>query len=193
MTREEELAEIASRIAGCRRCRLCETRTNTVPGEGNPYAGLLFVGEAPGHDEDVQGRPFVGKAGQLLDRMLASVNLDREKAYIANVIKCRPPNNRTPEPDEQTACIPFLRAQYSVIRPKIVVCLGATAARKLIDPNIRITRDRGQWTEKGGVWFLPTYHPSFLLRENSDQHRRKYEAWQDLLLLSDKLKTMVQE
>lgn len=193
MEREDELATIAAAIASCERCALCRTRTNTVPGEGNPDSGIMFIGEGPGRDEDLTGRPFVGRAGQLLDKMLASIGLDRSKVYIANIVKCRPPNNRTPEDGEQNACIGYLRAQYRVIRPKVVVCLGGTAARKLIDPSIRITRDRGQWHLKQGVWFLPTYHPSFLLRETDELHVRKREAWEDLLLLSDKLKSLSQD
>ena len=180
----DRLLRLEETVGACTRCRLCETRTHTVAGEGNPEAGILFVGEGPGRDEDLQGRPFVGAAGQLLDRMLESIGLKREQVYITNIVKCRPPNNRNPEPDEEEACLPFLRIQYGLIRPEIVVCLGAVAARRLIGPEIRITRDRGKWTQKAGVWFLPTYHPAALLRDES----KKREAWQDLQLLSERIK-----
>jgi len=183
---EQKLNNLASHLVGCERCGLCRGRTHTVFGEGNPKATVMFVGEGPGQEEDLQGRPFVGPAGQLLDRMLASIGLSRSDVYIANVVKCRPPHNRNPEPDEAEACLPFLRMQYALIRPKIIVCLGSVAARNLIDPSIRITRDRGKWIEKGGVLFLPTYHPAALLRDTG----KKREAWQDLQMLSEKLKTM---
>jgi len=183
---EEKLLDLSQRIASCDRCKLCGRRTQTVFGEGNPNATVMFVGEGPGQEEDLQGRPFVGPAGQLLDRMLAAIGLSRSDVYIANVVKCRPPRNRNPEPDEAEACLPFLRMQYAWIRPKIIVCLGSVAARNLIDPAIRITRDRGQWIERGGVFFLLTYHPAALLRDES----KKREAWQDLQLLAEKLKSL---
>ena len=173
-------------VADCRGCRLAHTRRHTAFGEGNRAAQVLLVGEGPGREEDLQGRPFVGPAGRLLDRMLAAVGLDRETVYIANVVKCRPPGNRNPEPDEAAACLPYLRAQYALLRPEIVVCLGAVAARYLCDPGIRITRDRGRWREKGGVWFLPTYHPAALLRDES----KKREAWLDLQALAAKIKEL---
>ena len=151
-------------------------------GEGNPRALVMLVGEGPGHDEDISGRPFVGPAGKLLDRMLASVGFSREEVYIANVVKCRPPNNRNPEEDEAEACLPFLRAQYALIRPRIVVCLGSVATRYLYDPDARITRVRGVFKEKGGTWFLPTYHPAALLRDES----KKRDAWEDMKALRRK-------
>ena len=170
------------RINGCMQCRLCAMRTNVVPGEGSGKSRIMFVGEGPGRDEDLQGRPFVGAAGQLLDRMLDAIGLKREEVYICNVVKCRPPNNRTPEESEALSCLPFLREQFVLLQPKIIVCLGATAAKYLCDPEIRIARERGRLREKKGVWFLPTYHPAALLRDPP----KKKEAWEDLKTLREK-------
>jgi DNA polymerase len=150
-----------------------------VLGEGNQAADILFVGEGPGYEEDKQGRPFVGPAGQLLDKMLAAISLSREQVYIANIVKCRPPNNRVPLYEEATACLPFLRAQCGLIQPKFIVCLGATATRHIYSPDARITRERGVWKEKQGIKILPTYHPAALLRDES----KKKEAWADLQAL----------
>ena len=163
-------------IRNCRRCGLCKQRQNIVLGEGNRVADVMLVGEGPGADEDAQGRPFVGKAGQLLDKMFSAIDMRREDLYITNVVKCRPPGNRTPLDEEALACLPVLRMQYRLIRPKIVVCLGATATRYLYDPEARITRVHGTWIEKNGTLFLPTYHPAALLRDES----KKKDAWQDL-------------
>lgn len=174
---------IESEVATCQRCRLFEKRTHPAFGEGDPHATILFVGEGPGFEEDRQGRVFVGPAGQLLDRMLAACGLKRgEDVYIANVVKCRPPGNRNPQDDEAEQCLPYLRAQYALIRPKIVVCLGAVAMRHLYDRDARITKVRGQWREKGGVWFMPTYHPAALLRDES----KKRDAWADFQSLLEK-------
>ena len=175
-------------VRACRGCGLCERRLHTVLGEGNPHAGVLFVGEGPGRQEDEQGRPFVGPAGQLLDRMLAAISLTREMVYIANIVKCRPPGNREPTPEEAAACLPYLRAQFVLIRPKILVCLGRTAAMHILRPDIRITRERGIWVEKKGTLILPTYHPSALLRDETGQKKR--EAWQDLKSLREKMREM---
>ena len=173
-------------LQNCERCGLCKTRNSVVAGEGNIHAEVMFVGEGPGHDEDMQGRPFVGAAGQLLDKMLHAIDLKREDIYISNIVKCRPPRNRVPSADEAQACLPFLRAQYALVHPKIIVCLGATAAKYIYDPNVRITKDRGVWKEKMGLYILPTYHPAALLRDPS----KKREAWVDLQLLRDKLKEL---
>jgi len=173
---------IESEIKDCRRCGLCQGRNHIVLGEGNRDADIMLVGEGPGGDEDKIGRPFVGKAGQLLDKMLASIDMRREDLYITNVVKCRPPGNRTPLEEEAEACMPLLRMQYALIRPKIVVCLGATATRHLYDPEARITRVRGVWMQKCGVWFLPTYHPAALLRDET----KKRDAWADLQSLAKK-------
>ena len=179
---EQEWDALLCQIRDCRRCSLCDTRANSVPGEGNRRADILLVGEGPGHDEDLKGRPFVGPAGQLLDRMLAAISLSREQMYITNVVKCRPPNNRNPQEEEAIACLPYLRAQYRLIQPKIVVCLGSVATRYLYDPQARITQVRGKWLEKKGVWFLPTYHPAALLRDES----KKRDAWADMQALLKK-------
>ena len=181
--------ELYSEIDGCKKCRLCEQRTNIVIGEGDPKAAIMFIGEGPGRDEDLSGRPFVGRAGQLLDKMISAIGFRREEVYIANVVKCRPPNNRTPEESEADACLPYLRAQFALIRPKIIVCLGATAARYIYDPSVRITKDRGVWKEKKGVWILPTYHPAALLRDES----KKREAWEDMRKLKQKYDEIEQD
>lgn len=167
----------------CRKCRLWETRTNVVIGVGNRNADIMFVGEGPGQQEDLQGEPFVGPAGKLLDKMLASIGLDREKVYIANIVKCRPPGNRDPHDDEQEACMNYLRYQLMLVKPKIIVCLGRIAATAIIDKDFKITRQHGRWTERKGYWFIATYHPSALLRDES----KKRPAWEDLKLIRAKL------
>jgi DNA polymerase len=162
---------------GCAKCGLHETRTNVVFGVGNRDADILLVGEGPGESEDLKGEPFVGRAGMLLDDMLKIIGLDRrENVYIANIVKCRPPNNRDPSEAEREACIGWLRSQYSLIKPKIVVCLGRIAATQLIADDFKITRDHGKWHEKNGVKFFAIYHPALLLRDP----RRKPETFVDL-------------
>ena len=147
----------------------------------------MLVGEGPGEQEDIQGRPFVGRAGQLLDRILAASGWPREAVYIANVVKCRPPGNRIPTPEEREACLPNLRAQMRLIQPKIIVLLGATALQALIDPAARITRLRGQWVERAGVWYMPTYHPAALLRNEG----LKKDAWDDWKRVIDKYRELI--
>lgn len=176
--------QLEEAIRCCERCGLCRGRRNAVPGEGNREADVMLIGEGPGQVEDETGRPFVGPAGQLLDKMLAAIGHGREDVYIANVVKCRPPGNRVPLPEEAQACLPYLRAQFLLVRPKILVCLGSTAARSIIRPDIRITRERGQWVQRKGVWMLPTYHPSALLRDQTGEKKR--EAWADLKALRAK-------
>ena len=176
-------AMLMAQIAACEKCPLCRERTQTVPGEGRMDAPVLFVGEGPGADEDATGRPFVGKAGQLLTRMLESIGLTREDVYIANIVKCRPPGNRLPNEGEIAACLPYLRAQVGLIKPQVIVCLGSTAGRQIIGQELRITRDRGNWVDKKGIAILPTYHPSALLRDE----RLKRPAWQDMQSLREKL------
>ena len=169
----------------CTRCGLCETRHNVVFGVGNETADILFVGEGPGEQEDLKGEPFVGPAGKLLDDMLSIIDLDRkENCYIANIVKCRPPRNRDPLETEQEACIGYLRNQVALIKPKIIVCLGRIAAQKLIDPEFRITRQHGQWVQRGNVWMTAIYHPSALLRDVS----KRPETFDDLLSIREKLK-----
>lgn len=168
----------------CHKCRLAETRTNVVFGEGNEHADIMFVGEGPGYYEDVQGRPFVGKAGQLLDKMIEAISLKRSDVYIANVVKCRPPENRNPFEDESSVCLDYLRWQVKLIQPKIIVCLGAVSAKNLINPDLSISRQRGQFVKKGNIYFMPTYHPSYLLRNEL----AKKDAWEDFKNIADKLK-----
>ena len=172
----EAWEDLKRRCADCRACPLAETRTKLVFGVGKEDAELLFVGEGPGEQEDRQGEPFVGPAGKLLDDMLALIGLDRSRVYIANIVKCRPPHNRDPQPDEQAACRGWLDSQIALIRPKLIVCLGRIAAMALIDPGFRITREHGQWFERGGVRVMATYHPSALLRDPS----KRPEAFMDL-------------
>ena len=157
--------ELEKRCQNCRECSLCETRTNVVFGDGSRTAEIMFVGEGPGAHEDEQGVPFVGKAGQLLDDMLAIIGLDRTMVYIANIVKCRPPQNRDPLGVEQDACIGYLRKQTKLLNPKIIVCLARIAAMKLIRQHFKISRDHGTWEQKGGIWFTAMYHPSALLRD----------------------------
>ena len=170
-------------VARCAMCSLVQSATHKVPGQGDPRSPLMLIGEGPGQVEDEQGLAFVGPAGQLLTRMLAAIQLPRERVYIANIVKCRPPQNRVPTEAEAQACLLHLRIQVSLIRPKVILLLGATAARYTIGPDIRITRDRGRWFERRGVWMMPTYHPSALLRDPA----KKKEAWQDLQSLREKL------
>ena len=168
----------------CSKCGLCETRTNVVFGVGNRNAKVLVSGEGPGQNEDLQGEPFVGRGGQLLDKMLTAVDLSREKnIYIANIVKCRPPQNRDPFPEEQEACLNWLRNQVALLKPKIIVCLGRIAAMKLIDPQIKITKEHGVFTEKNGVLMMATLHPAALLRNPNN----KPAAFEDFLALRKKI------
>lgn len=173
-------------LPSCERCGLAHTRTHTVLGEGNRNADILFIGEGPGREEDLSGRPFVGAAGQLLDKMLAAIGLSRDEVYIANIVKCRPPGNRNPSDEEACACMPYLRRQFLLIRPKIVVCLGSVAARHICGDDVRITRDHGQWREQNGIWFMPSFHPAALLYDGS----KKRDAWADWQTLRDRYQNM---
>ena len=170
----------------CTACGLCETRHSVVFGVGKRDTDVMFVGEGPGEQEDLQGEPFVGPAGKLLDDMMSIVDLDRTNSYIANIVKCRPPRNRDPLETEQEACIGYLRNQVALIKPKIIVCLGRIAAKKLIDPDFRITRQHGQWFKRGNVWMMATYHPSALLRDVA----KRPEAFDDLMALREKMKEL---
>ncbi len=167
----------------CTQCGLCQRRHNVVFGVGSRETELLFVGEGPGEQEDLQGEPFVGPAGKLLDDMLSIIDIDRSCCYIANIVKCRPPQNRDPLDVEQDACIGFLRRQVQLLRPRIIVCLGRIAAKRLIDEDFRITREHGTWREKDGIWFTAMYHPSALLRDVS----KRPETFDDLLSIREKL------
>ena len=172
----DSLERICGELAGCTRCKLHRRRTNIVFGVGNPHAELVFVGEGPGHDEDVQGIPFVGRAGQLLTQMINAMGLSREDVYIANVVKCRPPENRAPEKDEVATCLPFLLRQLTNISPKVIVCLGSVAAQALLNTNKAISHFRGQWLDFRGAKLMATYHPAYLLRNP----HAKPEVWADL-------------
>jgi uracil-DNA glycosylase family 4 len=175
------LEEIRRELGECRRCKLHRTRRTLVFGEGNEKAKLMFVGEGPGYDEDVQGRPFVGKAGQLLTKIIQSIHLQREEVYITNIIKCRPPQNRNPEPDEIECCHPFLLKQISAIQPQIICALGTFAAQTLLKTDAKITALRGKFYNLGGIKLLPTYHPAYLLRNPE----RKREVWEDMKKISE--------
>jgi len=170
------LEDVRKELGDCKRCKLHRGRKTIVFGEGNERATLMLIGEGPGYDEDVQGRPFVGRAGQLLTKILQSINLPREEVYIANIIKCRPPQNRNPEPDEIQSCSPFLMKQIQVIQPKIICALGAFSAQTLLKTETKITALRGKFYDLEGIKVIPTYHPAFLLR-NPDKKR---EVWEDM-------------
>ena len=178
--------ELEQACARCERCELCRTRNNVVFGVGPRDADVMFIGEGPGEQEDLKGEPFVGPAGKLLDDMLSIIDLSRENAYIANIVKCRPPRNRDPLEEEQLACIDHLRQQVVLIQPKIIVCLGRIAATRLIRPEFRITREHGQWLERNGVWMMAMYHPSALLRDVS----KRPETFDDLLKIRQKMKEL---
>ena len=178
------LESIAQKISLCQNCVLAKTRKNVVPGEGVANPAVLVIGEGPGADEDTQGRPFVGKAGQLLDKMLAAINLHREKnCFIANIVKCRPPMNRDPSPDECAACSAFLQAQIHVLKPKMILALGRVALQKLLDTSIGITKMHGKIVDYKGIPFMATFHPSALLRDET----YKRPAWEDLKIFRAKL------
>jgi DNA polymerase len=178
------LEEIAGQIRVCSACPLNASRKNTVPGEGNPNRpDIMFIGEGPGADEDAQGRPFVGAAGQLLDKMIAGMGYKRSDVFIANIVKCRPPGNRVPLPEEMNACVPYLKAQIALVQPKTIVALGKTAVQGLLQEEVAITKFRGTWCQYEGIDLMPTYHPAFLLR--SPGH--KGEAWNDLKSVLAKL------
>lgn len=181
------LDELENICKNCQKCPLAQSRTNLVFGEGKKDARIMLIGEGPGENEDLQGRPFVGRSGQLLDKFLAAVDLSREKnVYIANMVKCRPPKNRDPKPEEQDTCIEWLREQFKIIRPKIIVCVGRISAQKLIDPNFRVTKEHGIFIEKNGVLMMGTFHPAAILRNPNN----KEAAFQDWLALRDKIREL---
>jgi DNA polymerase len=175
--------ELQQKCEKCEKCELCKTRTNCVFGTGNRKADLLFVGEAPGEQEDLSGVPFVGRAGQLLDKFLYAVDIDREDVYIANILKCRPPKNRDPLPEEEDACIEYLREQVALIDPKVIVCLGRISAMRLIKPDFKITKEHGQWFKKGNYLMTAVYHPAALLRDP----RKKEDMLEDMKRIKEKL------
>ncbi|NLJ72678.1 MAG: uracil-DNA glycosylase [Syntrophomonadaceae bacterium] len=181
-----DLAELEAQAQGCSLCRLRDTCKNVIFGEGKPDARLMLIGEGPGKDEDDIGRPFVGKAGQLLDKILLAAEIPRSEVYIANVIKCRPPSNRLPKPDEVKVCQNYLEAQIRLIKPDIIVCLGALASSVVIDKNARITKIRGNWYKRHTIRIMPTFHPAALLR-NEDYKR---PVWEDFKIIRDEYKKL---
>ena len=177
------LEELENSIKGCNKCKLCGGRNSIVFGVGNENADIMFIGEGPGADEDAQGIPFVGKAGQLMNKAFDGVGINRDEVYIANIVKCRPPQNRNPEKDEAEACIDYLRNQVMIIKPKIIVLLGNVALKNILGEEYGITKARGKWIEKKGIWYLPTFHPAALLRDES----KKLDFWKDLKEVNNKL------
>ncbi len=175
--------ELRTACVSCEKCELCKTRTNCVFGVGNTNADIMFVGEAPGQQEDLSGTPFVGRAGQLLDKYLYAIDIKREDVYIANILKCRPPQNRDPRPDEEEACIDYLREQVKLINPKVIVCLGRISAMKLIKPDFKITQEHGMWFKKGNYLMTAVYHPAALLRDP----RKKEDMLRDMQKIKEKI------
>ena len=182
-----DMDTLKAECLACTRCELCATRTNVVFGQGVPDAEVLFVGEGPGQSEDEQGLPFVGRSGQLMDKMLHYIDLDRSRnIYIANIVKCRPPQNRDPEQEEIAACMGYLRNQVALIRPKIIVCVGRIAAMTLIQPDYKVTRQHGEWIQKNGVWMMGTFHPAALLRNPYNTKN----GFADFLSLREKIREL---
>ena len=179
----ETWEELEESIENCEKCKLCKTRKNIVFGTGNKDAKLMFIGEGPGADEDMQGLPFVGKAGQLMNKCFEGVGIKRGDVYIANVVKCRPPQNRVPEKDEADACIGYLQNQIKLVNPKVIVLLGSTALKNILGEELSITRERGKVIEKDGIIYVPTFHPAALLRDET----KKIDFWKDLKLAVSKL------
>ena len=183
----QALRELEEKAAGCRRCKLREGCSQVVFGEGAPDALLMLIGEGPGRDEDRLGRPFVGRAGKLLDKILEAAGFQRQEVYIANVVKCRPPQNRNPLPEEIKACYSHLQEQIKIIRPKIIVCLGAMSAKTLVDPRAQISKIRGKWVERQGIGIMPTFHPAALLRDP----QKKKLVWQDFQQVEREYKRLI--
>ena len=180
----ENIEELKAEVDKCKKCKLCSTRINTVFGEGNEKAKVMFIGEGPGGDEDLQGRPFVGKAGKLMNNAFDIVGIKRDEVYIANIVKCRPPHNRDPEQDEIGACINYLRNQVIIIKPKIIVLLGRISLQTILGKENKITASRGKWQEKKGILYMPTWHPATLLRDET----KKIDFLYDLKQVVEKLK-----
>jgi len=172
----EEWEKLEREVLNCKKCKLCMTRTNVVFGQGNKSADIMFIGEGPGGDEDLSGIPFVGKAGKLMDKAFEGLNISREKVYIANIVKCRPPQNRVPDKEEASACLDFLRNQVLLIKPKIIVLLGSTALKNILGDEYGITNTRGKWIEKKEILYMPTFHPAALLRDEN----KKIDFWLDI-------------
>jgi DNA polymerase len=182
----DNIEDLEKSIVGCEKCGLCKERTNIVFGTGNKNANIMLIGEGPGADEDKEGIPFVGKAGQLMNKAFEGLGFIRENVYIANIVKCRPPQNRVPLEEEAKACMDYLRNQVMIIRPKIIVLLGSTALKNILGPDKSITAMRGKWIEQGDISYLPTWHPAALLRDEN----KKIEFWEDLKLVREKAKEL---
>lgn len=175
--------DLEKSIENCKKCKLCTNRTNIVFGNGNKNADIMFIGEGPGADEDSQGIPFVGKAGKLMNMAFEGLGIKREDVYIANIVKCRPPQNRTPQADEAEACLNYLRNQVILVKPKIIVLLGSTALKNILGNELSITASRGKWIEKKGIYYMPTWHPAALLRDEN----KKIDFWNDLKAVKEKV------
>ena len=173
--------DLEKSIINCKKCKLCTNRNNIVFGQGNKNADIMFIGEGPGADEDMQGLPFVGKAGKLMNMAFEGLGINRSEVYIANIVKCRPPSNRVPEQDEAMACLNYLRNQVILVKPKIIVLLGSTALKNILGQEYSITASRGKWVEKKGILYMPTWHPAALLRDEN----KKIEFWRDLKLVTE--------
>lgn len=175
--------DLEKSIENCKKCKLCTNRTNIVFGSGNKEADIMFIGEGPGADEDSQGLPFVGKAGKLMNMAFEGLGIKRANVYIANIVKCRPPQNRVPQPDEAEACLNYLRNQVILVKPKIIVLLGSTALKNILGNEMSITASRGKWIEKKGIYYMPTWHPAALLRDEN----KKIDFWKDLKAVKEKM------
>ncbi len=182
----ETIEELKESIKNCNKCKLCKTRKNIVFGEGNINADIMFIGEGPGAEEDEQGIPFVGKAGKLMNQAFIGLGIDRNNVYIANIVKCRPPQNRNPEDDEASSCLNYLRNQVMIVKPKIIVLLGSIALKNILGKEYGITSARGKWIEKKGILYMPTFHPAALLRDDS----KKIYFWKDLEAVAEKSKEL---
>lgn len=180
--------ELEDSLKECKKCKLCANRTNIVFGTGNKQANIMFIGEGPGADEDLQGEPFVGKAGKLMNMAFDTLGINRQEVYIANIVKCRPPGNRNPEQDEATACLNYLRNQVILVKPKIIVLLGSIALKNILGQEYGITASRGKWIEKKGIWYMPTWHPAALLRDET----KKIDFIKDLKLVIEKDKELME-
>ncbi len=177
----ETWEQLEEEIKDCKKCKLCQNRTNIVLGTGDRNADIMFIGEGPGADEDREGEPFVGKAGKLMNEALIGLGIKRDKLYIANIVKCRPPGNRNPEADETIACMDYLRSQVMLVKPKVIVLLGSVALKNILGEEYQITASRGKWVEKKGIRYMPTWHPAALLRDEA----KKIEFWNDLKEVRD--------
>lgn len=178
--------ELENSISNCNKCKLCGSRNNIVFGVGNKKAEIMFIGEGPGSDEDEQGEPFVGKAGQLMNKAFEALDIEREEVYITNIVKCRPPQNRVPEYDESNACMDYLRNQVILIKPKIIVLLGNTALKNILGQDYSITKERGKWIQNKEIWYMPTFHPAALLRDDS----KKIDFWRDIKEIKNKIQEL---